>query len=482
MKEISDLKVLIISSEAAPFAKSGGLGDVVGSLPKALKDLGVDVRVVIPKYKTIPEKYFQGIRYLGAFETHLSWRKQKAGILYKDWDFPVYFIENDYYFGRDGYYGYNDDFERFAYFSRAAIDMLPLIDFFPDIIHCNDWQTGLVSMYIKEIYNKFVYLSNVKTLYTIHNLQYQGRFGKEIMDILEAPYRCFSEGNMEFYGDINYMKTGLVYSDVVSTVSKKYAEEITTPEYGYGLDGVIRSRKDDLYGIVNGIDYDTNNPATDKRIFTNFDVNSIELKKENKFKLQQQLGLEVRDVPVISVISRLAEQKGVDILASAFDEIMSEDVQFILLGTGTWEYENIFKSFGKKYSGRVSSNIMFDDTLAQRIYAGSDLFLMPSLFEPCGLGQMFALRYGTIPLVRRTGGLDDTIKHYNTQNREGNGFVFETYDKGGLLWAFREAIKTYYMEDGHWQSLVKNAMNCQYSWKHSASEYIKLYLSMVNGL
>ncbi len=478
--EDKKLKVLIVSSEVAPYAKSGGLGDVAGSLPKALKKLGVDVRVVLPKYKTIKTEYFNDVKYLGSFNTNLSWRNQKVGVLLKETEFPVYFIENDYYFYRDGLYGYGDDNERFAFFSKATLDMLSFIDFYPDIIHCNDWQTGPLCLFLKETYRKFIYYSNIKTLYTIHNLQYQGNFGRETMDLLDVPDYCFTNGNIEFYGNVSYMKAGLMYADKISTVSNTYADEIQTEQYGYGMDGVLRFKRDNLCGIINGIDFNENNPATDSRLFKNFDVNSLDIKKENKRELQKELGLEERDVPIISIISRLADQKGLDLVAQIFDELMNEDVQFVVLGTGEARYEHMFRFFEHKYKGKVSANIMFDGNLAQRIYASSDMFLMPSLFEPCGLGQMFSLRYGTVPIVRKTGGLADTVFHYNTETKEGNGFVFETYDGNGLLWAIREALKVYRMGSDEWNTVVKNAMNCNYSWENSAKKYVELYESIKN--
>ncbi len=476
--EDKKLKVLIVSSEVAPYAKSGGLGDVAGSLPKALKELGVDVRVVLPKYKTIKNEHFEDVKYLGSFDTNLSWRTQKAGILLKEADVPVYFIENDYYFYRDGLYGYGDDNERFAFFCKATLDMLSFIDFYPDVIHCNDWQTGPLCLLLKETYRKLIYYSKIKTLYTIHNLQYQGVFGRETMDLLDVPDYCFTNGDLEFYGNVSYMKAGLIYADKISTVSETYAKEIQTEQYGYGMDGILRFKKDNLCGIINGIDFNENNPATDTRLYKNFDINSIEIKKENKRELQKELGLEERDVPIISIISRLADQKGIDLVAQIFDELMHEDVQFVVLGTGESRYEHMFKSFEYRYKGKVCSNIMFDATRAQRIYASSDIFLMPSLFEPCGLGQMFSLRYGTVPVVRKTGGLADTIFHYNTETKEGNGFVFETYDSNGLLWAIKEALKVYNMGEEEWSHVVKNAMSCNYSWENSARKYVELYKSL----
>ena len=467
------LKVLLVASESAPFIKSGGLGDVVGSLPKALRAKGVDVRVVIPRHRAIKNETMYGVELVGEFDVHLQWRKQRAKVLVKPGDVPVYFIENDYYFGRGGLYGFGDDNERFAFFGKAVLDMLAMLDFYPDIIHCNDWQTGPLCMYLKEVYSKVTQYSKIKTLFTIHNLQYQGRFGRETMDILGVPGWIYN--NVEFYDSVSYMKMGLVYSDFISTVSETYAWEIQTPEYGYGMDGILRSRSHQLCGIINGIDYVANNPETDKHIVKHFSAEHPEGKAENKRALQERLGLEQRDVPMISMITRLADQKGVDILAPVLDEIMRRDVQFVLLGTGEGAYEHAFRNMQNSYPGRVSSNIFFDESLAQQIYASADMFLMPSKFEPCGLGQMFSLRFGTVPIVRKTGGLADTIQHYDPETKQGNGFLFEHYDGWGLLWAVDEALRTYHMGKEEWMHVVKNAMNCDYSWESSAEKYIALY-------
>lgn len=479
MSNSKQLKILIVSSEAAPYAKSGGLGDVIGSLPRALHELGADVRIVIPKYSIIKQEHYLGTEFMGSFNTKLGWRIQKAGVLYKDADVPVYFIESDYYFGRQDLYGYSDDNERFAFFCKAVIDMLPFVDFIPDIIHCNDWQTGPLPMILKETYKKVSYLKNIKTVYTIHNLQYQGNFDSSTLEMFDLPGYLFDNGTLEFYGRTSYMKAGIIYSDMLSTVSETYAKEIQTEEYGYGFDGIIRAYSEKLKGIINGIDYTINDPETDKHIYVNFSVKSVELKKENKIMLQRQLGLEERDVPMICMVSRLAYQKGFDILACAMEKIMEKDVQFVLLGTGEMQYEDMFRYYENRWKGRFCSCIMFDNTLAQRIYASGDMFLMPSRFEPCGLGQMFSLRYGTVPIVRKTGGLADTVKQFNDGTGEGNGFLFETYDEGGILWALEEALKVYY-DPIKWKRLVKNCMETGLSWTDSAKKYIELYNEMLN--
>lgn len=480
MKQAEKLKILIVSSEAAPFVKSGGLGDVVGSLPKALRKLGADVRVVIPKFRKIKNENYIDVEYLGGFDVKLGWRTQKAGVLFKNGEVPTYFIENDFYFGRDELYGYDDDNERFAFFSKAVLDMLPFVDFVPDIIHCNDWQTGPVPMLLRETYKKITYLKDIKTIYTIHNLQYQGNFDPSSMEMLDLPWYLYDNGTVEFYGRMSYMKAGLVYADIISTVSETYADEIQTEEYGYGFDGIIRAGKDRLRGIINGIDYEANNPETDKRIDVNYSANNAEAKKENKRLLQERLGLEQRDVPMICMISRLADQKGLDILANAMERLMQNDIQFVILGTGEKRYEDMFRYYENRWKGRFCSCIMFDDTLAQKIYASGDMFLMPSRFEPCGLGQMFSLRYGTVPVVRKTGGLADSVEQFNGENGTGNGFLFETYDAEGILWAVGEALKIYADTD-KWNTLVKNCMNTKLSWSDSAEKYMELYKEMLNN-
>ena len=480
MKQAEKLKILIVSSEAAPFVKSGGLGDVVGSLPKALRKLGADVRVVIPKFRKIKNENYIDVEYLGCFDVKLGWRTQKAGVLFKNGEVPTYFIENDFYFGRDELYGYDDDNERFAFFSKAVLDMLPFADFVPDIIHCNDWQTGPVPMLLRETYKKITYLKDIKTIYTIHNLQYQGNFDPSSMEMLDLPWYLYDNGTVEFYGRMSYMKAGLVYADIISTVSETYADEIQTEEYGYGFDGIIRAGKDRLRGIINGIDYEANNPETDKRIDVNYSADNAEAKKENKRLLQERLGLEQRDVPMICMISRLADQKGLDILANAMERLMQNDIQFVILGTGEKRYEDMFRYYENRWKGRFCSCIMFDDTLAQKIYASGDMFLMPSRFEPCGLGQMFSLRYGTVPVVRKTGGLADSVEQFNGETGTGNGFLFETYDAEGILWAVGEALKIYTDTD-KWNTLVKNCMNTKLSWSDSAEKYMELYKEMLNN-
>jgi len=477
MNKNDKIKILVVASEVAPFAKTGGLGDVVGSLPKELRKHNIDVRVVLPKYKSIKESFFNDIEYLGDFNVALGWRNQKAGVLKKETEVTTYFIENDYYFGEDSYYGYENDNERFSFFCKAVLNMLQFIDFYPDIVHCNDWQTGPIPMLLNRVYKKFTAYKDIKTLYTIHNLQYQGSFNRETIELLDLHDECFDE--CEFYGQLNFMKAGILYCDKISTVSKTYAEEIKTLAYGYGLDGVLKENERKLIGILNGIDFDVNNPKTDSRLVVNYDISSVDKKRENKLALQKQLGLEERDILMISIISRLADQKGFDIILPIAEDILGSEVQLVILGTGEKKYEDFFRELQWKYSGRVSSNITFDDTLAQRIYASSDIFLMPSIFEPCGLGQMFSLRYGTIPVVRKTGGLKDTVKHFDEKNGEGNGFVFEHISSEGLSWALNEALGLYNNKQ-LWRKIVINAMDSDNSWDSSGNLYVELYKEILS--
>ena len=478
------IKVLFVSSEVKPFSKSGGLGDVAGSLPRALLAHGIETRVVFPKYGNIPEEHLKGMQYLDSLTTNLSWREQGCSIysIQPENDVQYYMIENDYYFGRDGYYGYGDDYERFAFFSKAALEFLVKVDFKPDIIHFNEWQGGLGCTYLRDVYRGFTFYKDMKSLFTIHNLRYQGSFGREILWSVGLNDGYFTNGDLEFYGNISLLKAGIIHADAVSTVSETYAREIQTPSYGYGMDGLLRQRGEQgkMFGIVNGIDVIKHDPANDKRIFANYDsTNAIEQKRINKHKLQAQLGLPERDVPMIGIVSRLASGKGIDIISISLDEIMSKDIQFVVLGTGEGRYEELFRNYAWRYPEKMSAQIYFSDELAQRIYASSDIYLMPSVYEPCGLCQMYAMRYGTIPVARKTGGLADTIQHYNPETEKGNGFLFEDFVASGLMWALNQALKHYNTK--HWPKIIKNAMAEDFSWDKSAKAYLNLYRGLING-
>ena len=476
------LKVLYVASEAVPFVKTGGLADVAGSLPKELKQKGVDVRVVIPKYSGIKEEYRNNMEHIYDGEINVSWRKKYLGIDRYDYkDVPFYFIDNQEYFYREGYYGYPDDVERFTFFCRAVLEMLPHIDFWPDVIHMNDWQTGLISVYLKLEHNEDVRYNKIKTVYTIHNLKYQGRFWKGYLpDVLGLDWKYFNNGDLEYFDDINFMKGAIVYSDKVTTVSRSYAKEIQDPYYGEGLEGMLQKRDADLSGIINGLDYEDYNPETDKYIFKNFDVhNAIAIKGDNKEQLQKKLGLPVnRKIPMIGMVTRLVEAKGLDLVTRILDELLEyENVQFVILGTGDRQYEDWFKGLVWRYPKKVSANIFFNNELAHQIYAASDLFLMPSQYEPCGIGQLIALRYGTVPIVRATGGLKDTVEAYNNYTQTGNGFSFNNYNAHELLFFIKRAIDGI-ADDRKHIHLVENAMTADYSWEESAKQYKELYNSL----
>lgn len=476
------MKVLFVASEGVPFIKSGGLADVIGSLPQALEERDIDVRVILPLYKDIKEKFGKKLKFISHIDVRLGWKNAYCGIFKVEHeDIEFYFIDNEYYFGRDGLYGYFDDAERFAFFSKAALEILPEIDFKPDVVHNHDWHTALCSVFLKSHFLDNDYYRDIKTLFTVHNLHYQGVFSSSILfNVLGLGNEHFTSESLEYHGAVNIMKGGLLYSDKISTVSKTYAKEITYPFFGEGLDGVLRKRQDDLTGIVNGIDVEEYNPEDDKYIYKEFNYKNIKNKLENKVKLQQQLNLRVdKDIPVIAIISRLVPIKGMDLITHIMEEMLcTMDVQVVVLGTGDREYEDAFKYFAAKYPDKFSANIMFSNDLAHKIYASADMFLMPSQLEPCGLSQLISLRYGTIPIVRETGGLSDTVTYFNEETGKGNGFSFLTFDAHDMFFTIKKAIEAY--EDKKiWKKIMKNAMKADYSWDNSAKEYIKIYKELV---
>ncbi len=480
MPENKKLKILIVSAEVAPFAKTGGLADVAGSLPQALFAKGHDVRVAMPRYRKVAGQH----EYVADFSILMDSRKEtciirKSNISFtekgNDNKIPVYLIDNYQYFDREHLYCYFDEAERFAFFDKAVLEMLPIIDFKPDVIHCNDWQSGGICLLLKEKYKQNPFYSNISTVYTVHNLQYQGNYSEDTLKHLGLDKSYFTPEKAEFYGTVSFTKAGLNYADIINSVSETYAKEIQTEEYGERFEGLLKQRSKDLYGIVNGISYEEFNPAADPRIYKNYDADSVNDKKENKYRLQKEMGLPRSDLPVMGLISRLVGQKGLDLMCEAFDQIMKYDLQFVLLGTGDEYFENLFKDIRKKYPKKVGVFLGFNADLAQKIYAGCDMFLMPSRFEPCGLGQLISLRYGTIPIVRATGGLADTIKDFNPKTGEGNGFSFKEYSPKELLKTINRAVEYYRKEPEGWKELVKRAMQEDYSWEHSAGEYIKLY-------
>ena len=469
------MKVLFAAAESAPFVRTGGLAEVIGSLPKELRKQQIDVRVVIPKHGEIAERYRTEMTKQKEITVPLSWRKQYCGIESLEYNgVPFYFIDNEYYFKRRGLYGFGDDAERYAFFCRAVIEMLPHLDFTPQIIHCHDWHTSLISLFLRRL----SYGENIRTLFTIHNLKYQGVFSKTVLgDVLGLGDEYFTKDSLEFYDQVNYMKAGIIYSDLITTVSPTYSQEILAPYFGEKLDGLLKNRSDNLYGILNGIDYDIYNPGTDQYIFANYDAESALTKKaENKKHLQQSLGLPVRaDVPVIAVISRLAAQKGLDLLIHVLEEMLAAlDIQMIVMGSGERRYQDLFAYAADKYPDKMAVNFTYQKPLAHQIYAASDIFLMPSLFEPCGLGQMIALRYGSVPVVRETGGLKDTVRSFNEISHQGNGFSFVNYNAHEMLFAVQRALR-FYQDKDVWQKIVREAMSCDYSWCASAKQYIDLY-------
>ncbi|WP_300350309.1 glycogen synthase GlgA [Clostridium sp.] len=475
------MKVLFATSEANPFIKTGGLGDVMGALPKELHRKGIDVRVVLPKYSQIKKEMLDKLNFVKWFMVNVGWREQYCGIYECEYDGVIYYLlDSEFYFNRSGLYGEGDDGERFAFFDRAVLETLKQLDWCPDIIHCNDWQTGMIPVLQKLEYVKDPFYRNIKTVTSIHNLLFQGNFSADMLpELFGYDYEPIRNKSLEFYGGMSFMKGAINYSDKILTVSETYANEIQTPYFGENLDGLLRERSYALKGIVNGIDYDEFNPETDKFISKHFSINTLEDKGDNKLALQKELGLPVnKDVPMIGLVSRLTNQKGCDLIVNIANRLLQRNVQLVILGTGDYNYENHFRGLQELYPNKVSANIKFDNDLAHRIYAGSDMFLMPSLFEPCGLGQLIALRYGCIPIVRETGGLKDTIHPYNKYTGEGNGFSFTNYNHNDLMVVIELALSTYDNKEV-WKSLMIQAMNSDNSWNKSAEEYKELYEELV---
>jgi len=466
-------KILFVASDARPFIATGGLADVIGSLPQALaKDAAYDVRVVLPLYADIKPDQRRKLSYVGNIFTPLSWRNQYCGIFTcEENGVTFYFIDNEYYFKRPGCYGYYDDGERFAFFSRSVLEMLPFIDFYPDVLHCHDWQAALAAIYLKTDYCKRPQYQFIRALFTIHNIEYQGKYSLDILEDLFGIDKQY-EYLLEYDGCINLMKAAIECSEKFSTVSPTYAEEIKTAQYAHGLQNIIRKNAFKLTGILNGIDVDSYNPETDKALFANFTPDNLAGKAVCKTELQKMLGLPVRDVPVIAMISRLVSHKGLDLVKAVVEDVLHEDIQFVLLGTGDAAYENYFKDLGRRYEGKVSANIAFNGDLSRKIYSGADMFLMPSISEPCGLSQMIASRYATVPIVRETGGLYDSIKPWGAG---GNGFTFASCNPYDMLYVMHEAFDLY-RKGADWKLLMKKAATTDFSWDFSAQKYKKLYL------
>ncbi len=472
------MKILYASGEAYPFAMSGGLADVAGALPKALRRRLVGCRVVLPLYSSVSEELRAEMKFITSITVPVAWRRQYCGIFEARYDGVTYYlIDNLYYFKRDGLYGHFDDAERFAFFSRAVLEMIPYIDYTPDIIHCNDWQTAMIPVYLDRFYKNDPRYKDIKTVYTIHNIQYQGKYGYELIgDVLGLDER--DKGLVEYDGCVNLMKAAIQCSDKVTTVSPTYAQEILTPYYSHGLNGILEQFKFKLCGIVNGIDTAVYDPETDPAVFKNYSAADPADKAVNKAELQKYMSLPERaDVPVFGIVSRLVGHKGFDLVKCVFEDMLKADLQVVILGSGDWEFETFFYEMSKKYPDKVGFKLGFIPDLARKIYAGADIFLMPSKSEPCGLAQMIALRYGTIPIVRKTGGLADTI--IDIENENGNGFVFDDYNAHKMLDTIWRAVGKY-GDKAAWSKMVENALNIDNGWNVSAGEYIKLYKDTVS--
>ncbi len=473
-------KILFVASESVPFIKTGGLADVVGSLPKCFDKKEYDVRVIIPKYMCIDQRWKDQMKYKVHFYMNLAWRSQYVGILEMEYEgIKFYFVDNEYYFAGPRPYGeIYQDVEKFAFFSKAAISALPLLDFRPDVIHCHDWQTGLIPVMIKDIFADNEFYRGIKTIMTIHNLKFQGVWDiKTIKDITGLSEYYFAPDKLEYKKDANYLKGGIVYADAVTTVSRTYAEEIKDPFYGEGLDGLMRARSNCLTGIVNGIDYDVYDPETDPYIAYHYNADNFRKEKaKNKKALQQELGLPADNRKfMIGMVSRMTDQKGFDLVAYILDELCQEDIQFVMLGTGEERYENMFRHFDWKYHDKVSAQIYYSEAMSHKVYAGCDAFLMPSLFEPCGLSQLMSLRYGTVPIVRETGGLKDTVEPYNEYENTGTGFSFANYNAHEMLGIIRYAKSVFEKKKRNWNLIVERGMKADFSWHSSAKQYKELY-------
>ncbi|WP_409297076.1 glycogen synthase GlgA [Peribacillus sp. SCS-26] len=476
------MDILFAVSECVPFVKSGGLADVAGSLPGELAENGNRVSVIMPKYSGISHEYTDRMSKIAEFEVQVGWRSQYCGIFHLELEgITYYFVDNEYYFKRENLYGDFDDGERFAYFSRAVLEGIGQLALEPQILHCHDWHTGIIPFLYKTEYQGRPGYEFIKTVFTIHNLQFQGVFPKDILgDLLGVSDYYFNEDHLEFYGNINFMKAGLVAADHITTVSPTYKEEIQTEYYGEALDGLLRSRGDSFSGILNGIDSDLYDPETDSSLEKAYSASRIDGKADNKRALQKLLGLpENPSVPIIAMITRLTAQKGLELVRGVFGEIVSEDIQLVVLGTGDPQFSDFFQEMQYYYPHKVKAIIGFDEGLAHKIYAGADLFLMPSKFEPCGLGQLIAMRYGAVPIVRETGGLNDTVTPYNEFTGEGNGFSFSNFNAHDMLFTIKRAM-SFYQDQETWGKIVAKAMTMDYSWSQSAKKYNLLYEELVN--
>ncbi|MDR3263348.1 MAG: glycogen synthase GlgA [Clostridiales bacterium] len=466
--------MLFAASEAGPFIRSGGLGDVAASLPKALKKNGNDVRVVIPLYLDIDWNLKAKMKYIGSIYVPLSWRRQYCGVFETEYDGVIYyFIDNEYYFKRNGIYGHFDDAERFAYFSKAVIAAMSVMNFYPDILHVNDWQTALAPVFL-DVFYRYGEYKNIKSVFTIHNIEFQGKYGLNIgEDIIGIDKNA--QKLIEYDKCVNFMKGAIEASNAVTTVSETYANEILDPFYSYGLEGILKSRKYKISGIINGIDTDFYNPATDASILKNYTYATIADRTENKQNLLEMLHLPYdENRPLIGMVTRLTSQKGMDLVSKVAEDILGKDISVVILGKGDWKYETMLKDLESYYPNKLRAIIGFSSDIASKIYGGADFLLMPSKFEPCGLSQMIAMRYGAIPIVREAGGLKDTVCAYNHIVGSGNGFTFKSYDANDMLDAVNRALDVFYNK-ADLKKVIKNAMSSDFSWEESARKYEALY-------
>lgn len=472
------MNILFASSEAAPFIKTGGLADVAGSLPQALSAAGHDVRVILPLYEGIGQAWREQMTYVLSFHVTLAWRTPYCGIfeLKKD-NVTYYFVDNEYYFKRSQVYGHYDDAERFAFFARAVTECAGYLDFPVDILHCNDWQTALVPIYLLEERHRIPQLCDAKSVFTIHNIEYQGWYGKEIVkDLFGLNAGYLNEHMLLYHGDVNMMKGAIYAADYVTTVSPSYASELQYPFYAHGLEGVVTDNRNKMRGILNGIDASLYNPQSDKELVKPFSVEKLAGKKACKIALQELSGLNKNpEVPIVACVSRLVKHKGFDLVKDALGQMMDMDIQMVVLGTGEWNYEEAFRHAAGQYPGRFAAHILYSGALSTALYSGADILLMPSEAEPCGLSQMIAMRYGTVPVVRETGGLRDSVIPYNKFTGEGRGFTFANITVNDLVWVLKEAVELYHNDKKAWKGLMKAGMTADFSWAKSAGEYMEIY-------
>lgn len=476
------MKILFTAAECAPFFKTGGLGDVAGALPKSMAKKGNEVKVVLPFYTKMPEKYQSQLTDLFNFYVAVGWRNEYCGVKVLELEgVEYYFLDNKYYFDRPDLYGYYDDGERFAFFQQAVIELMERIDYIPDILHVNDYHTAFIPFLLREKYGWIEAFNHIATVLTIHNLEFQGQYGREVLpELFGMSTKRYDDGTIQMGTAVNFMKAGIFYADRVNTVSPTYAAEIQTPEFWCGLDEVLRMVNYKLSGILNGIDYDTFDPKTDKALPYKFDRKNLKGKAKNKAALQKKFGLPVRkDVPLIGVVSRLTYQKGFQLVVQEMANLMQFDVQFVLLGTGYENFEHDFTYFAGRYPDKCSVSINFDVDLAQQIYAGCDMFLMPSAFEPCGLSQLISMRYGTLPIVHQIGGLRDSVWAYNPIEQVGTGFGFEEFSSFWMMEEIKLALSVYNDQPRVWQKMMRIAMESDFSWDSASQNYLDLYTQIL---